>query len=218
MLLGQIPPEQYQEFWRNVQEFFGYTAELAEFENNKKALELLERLEVKGRAPKTGYSRELLSDGWAKNDGCDVRNLILKRDLTEVKIDEKCRVLSGKLKDKYTGQEIEYQRGKNSSAVQIDHIVAVSDAWQKGAQELTPEMRKAFYNDPENLLAVDGPTNQQKGDADAATWLPPNKPFRCQYVALQIKVKLKYGLWVTEAEKKAMSEQLQKCPAQPVND
>ena len=172
----------------------------------------LGKLEVKGRAPKTGYTRKQFGNGWGKINGCSVREVILARDLTDEKIDEKCRVLSGVLNDPYTGQTIHFRRGeKSSSKVQIDHVVALSDAWQKGAQQLSAEEREKLANDPLNLLAVDGPANQVKGDGDTVTWLPSNKPFRCQYVARQIAVKQRYRLWVTEAEKNAMAGILGKC-------
>ena len=95
--------------------------------------------------------------------------------------------------------------------VQIDHVVAMADAWQKGAQQLSAERREQFANDPLNLLAVDGPANQQKGAGDAATWLPANKAFRCQYVSIQIQVKAEYQLWVTPAEHDAMDRELGRC-------
>lgn len=172
----------------------------------------LEKLEIKGRAPKTGYTRKQFGNGWGKINGCSVREVILARDLSEGKVDEKCRVVSGVLNDVYTGRTIQYQRGeKTSSKVQIDHVVALSDAWQKGAQQLPAEERQKLANDPLNLLAVDGPANQAKGDGDAATWLPSNKSFRCQYIARQVAVKRKYHLWITEAEKKAMAGILEKC-------
>jgi hypothetical protein len=124
-------------------------------------------------------------------------------------------VASGVLSDPYTGKKINFIRGvKTSLAVQIDHVVAVSDAWQKGAQQATYAVRNKFYNDPLNLLAVDGPTNGSKSDSDAASWLPPNKAYRCAYVARQVAVKLKYKLWVTTAEKAAIAGVLAKCPSQ----
>lgn len=176
------------------------------------AMEELGKLAVKGRAPKTGYSRKQFGDGWGEIDGCSVREVILARDLTDEKTDEKCRIQSGVLADPYTGKTIHFQRGaKTSQLVQIDHVVALSDAWQKGAQQLTAEQRVQLANDPLNLLAVDGPANQAKSDADAATWLPPHKPFHCQYVARQVAVKRKYQLWVTEAEKEAMTRILLSC-------
>ena len=144
--------------------------------------------------------------------GCSVREVILARDLTETKIDDKCRVLTGTLRDPYTGRTIKFQRGpETSSKVQLDHVVALSDAWQKGAQQLPREEREKLANDPLNLLAADGPANQAKGDGDAATWLPPNKPFRCQYIERQVAIKRKYRLWVTNAEKEAMGKVLAGC-------
>lgn len=188
------------------------TSTQRELFGNSNAKAELGKLEVKGRAPKTGYTRKQFGNGWGKINGCSVREVILARDLTDEKIDEKCRVLSGVLNDPYTGQIIHFQRGeKSSSKVQIDHVVALSDAWQKGAQQLSAGEREKLANDPLNLLAVDGPANQAKGDGDAATWLPSNKPFRCQYVARQIAVKRRYRLWVTEAEKEAMLRILEKC-------
>lgn len=175
----------------------------------------LDTLEVKGRAPKTGYERSQFGDGWASSGGCDTRNAILRRDMTNVTMNEKCQVVSGVLNDPYTGATISFTRGETSSqSVQIDHVVALSDAWQKGAQQLAYERRKELANDPLELLAVEGAANMQKSDGDAATWLPSNKPFRCQYVARQIAVKKKYSLWVTAAEKDAMARVLVTCPAQ----
>lgn len=176
----------------------------------------LEALAAKGRAPKTGYKRSLFGDGWAQQGLCDTRNIILARDLKQAYKDvDNCTVLSGILHDPYTGKEIVFVRGSNtSSLVQIDHVVALSDAWQKGAQQLTPTLRVKFANDGLNLLAVDGGANQSKGDGDAATWLPSNKAIRCSYVARQISVKLKYSLWVTAAEKDAMQRILRGCPDQ----
>jgi hypothetical protein len=180
------------------------------------AVEALADLSVKDRAPKTGYSRAQFGNGWANWSKCDTRQKILVRDLKEVILDEDdCTVLSGVLNDPYTGQEINFQRGANtSSAVQIDHVVALSDAWQKGAATWPEVKRQKLANDDLELLAVDGKTNQQKSDGDAATWLPPNKAFRCQYVARQIAVKLKYQLWLTAVEHDAMAKTLSACPDQ----
>lgn len=178
------------------------------------AARVLNELEIKGRAPKTGYARSQFGDGWLLKDGCDMRNIILARDLKDAVITD-CKVQSGVLYDPYTAKTITFQRGASTSDdVQIDHVVALSDAWQKGAQALTPEERKQFANDPLELLAVEGAANQQKGDGDAASWLPANKGFRCQYVARQIAIKKKYSLWVTAAEKDAMLGVLSACPGQ----
>ncbi|NMR32332.1 GmrSD restriction endonuclease domain-containing protein [Crystallibacter degradans] len=186
------------------------------------ALEQLATIDIKGRAPKTGYSREQFGDGWLDPDrnGCDARNDILQRDLVNETFKpgtSNCVVLTGTLADPFTATTIDFVRGnKTSTLVQIDHIVALSDGWQKGAQQLTASQREAFANDPLNLMAADGPTNGAKSDSDAATWLPPNKGFRCEYVALQTAVKAKYDLWMTQAEHDAIKNILtSSCPDQP---
>lgn len=186
------------------------------------ASEALKTLAIKGRAPKTGYTRAQFGDGWLTISGCDTRNRILARDLTNVayvpSIDTVvCKVATGTLHDPYTASVIQFTRGESTSDdVQIDHVVALSDAWQKGAQLLTPEERVKLANDPLELLAVDGNANQQKSDGDAATWLPANKLFRCNYIARQIAVKQKYNLWITRSEYDAMARVLDLCPGQPL--
>lgn len=195
-------------------------AEVKQEKKSKKksqALRALNKLKVKGRAPSTGYDRELFAEDWDYSFGCDTRNKILRRDLSEYRYrsGSSCIIETGVLLDPFTGQTISFQRGiRTSLDVQIDHVVALSDAWQKGAQKLTSYERFLFYNDPLNLLAVWGPANSQKSDSDAASWLPPNKGFRCHYVARQIAVKSKYSLWVTEAEDQAMRRVLDSCPKQ----
>lgn len=184
-------------------------------------------LPVKGRAPQTGYSRDQFGAAWTDDNddpdghnGCDTRNDILRRDLSDVVIKPGslgCAVLTGTLHDPYTGKTISFQRGATSTdAVQIDHVVSLSDAWQTGAQQWSAAKRIDLANDPLNLLAVDGPTNEAKGDGDAATWLPPNKSYRCAYVARQVAVKARYGLWVTAAEHVAIARVLSGCPDEDV--
>jgi hypothetical protein len=183
------------------------------------AAALLDTLTVKGRAASGNYDRAAFGQAWLDVDrnGCDTRNDILRRDLADVAFTEasSCRVAGGSFEEPYTGQKISFRRGAESSkAVQIDHVVALGDAWQKGAQQLTAEQRQHLANDPLNLIAVDGQANQDKSASDAATWLPPNKNFRCHYVARQISIKAAYRLWVTPAEKDAMKRVLGSCPQQ----
>ncbi|GGD32628.1 hypothetical protein GCM10010915_11260 [Microbacterium faecale] len=187
--------------------------------DGRTALGLLETIPVKGPAAATGYDRVVqFGESWPDTDGngCDTRNDILVRDLQDVDRDGSCRVISGTLVGPYTGKQIAFQRGQDTShLVQIDHVVALQNAWITGAQQTTYEVRVAFANDPLNLLAVDGPTNSSKGSSNAASWLPPNKAFRCDYVARQISVKAAYGLWVVPPEKEAMQRVLSACPDQP---
>jgi len=189
------------------------------------ALAVAAALVVKGRAPKTGYQRADFGPAWTDDalvpdghNGCDTRNDILRRDLDPVSVrsgTNGCLVLSGTLADPYTGTQIAFTRGLGTSTtVQIDHVVALGDSWQKGAQSWSQDERTAFANDPLNLLAVKGSVNESKGDGDTATWLPPNKAIRCTYVARQVSVKAKYALWTTSAERVAMERVLSRCPGQ----
>ncbi|WP_290512190.1 DUF1524 domain-containing protein [Aeromicrobium sp.] len=168
---------------------------------------------MKGRASKTGYSRDLFGQAWfdADRNGCDTRNDILRRDLAARDMKNSCKVLAGTLNpDPYTGRDIRFEYG-GASEVDIDHVVAISDAWQKGAGKWAAGKRLAFANDPLNLLAVEASANRSKGDGDTATWLPSNKSFRCTYVARQVAVKSKYKVWVTAAERDAMIRVLSNC-------
>lgn len=178
---------------------------------------VLATLAVKGKAPKTGYKREAFGKAWADVDknGCDTRNDILNRDLTNIFKDSGCKVKTGVLADTYTGTTINFVRG-NGNLVDIDHMVALGNVWITGGQQLTDVQRLSIANDPLNLRAVDAGANRQKGDSDAASWLPSNKSVRCDYVAHQIAVKAKYKLWVTESEKQAMSTILTACPDFPL--
>ncbi len=165
------------------------------------------------------YRRDEFGSAWSDvdNNGCDTRNDILHRDLTLVTVGRNlCIVLTGELRDPYTNRIVRFDRSRSASAIQIDHVVALADAWRTGAAFWSPDKRLAFANDPENLLAVNGPTNQEKSDDDAARWLPPNRGYRCRYVARQIGVKARYGLWMEMAEREAMIKILSGCPEQPV--
>ena len=185
---------------------------------NDDALTVLNTLAVKGRAAKTGYTREQFPH-WSdlNRNGCDTRNEILNRDLTKVIFKagtRDCKVISGSLIDPYSGKEITFSGTK--STIDIDHVVALSNAWQTGAAYFDKTKRQLIANDPLNLLAVDSNLNRQKGDGDAATWLPPLKSYRCDYVARQIAVKAKYALWVTSPEKEAIVKILEKCVGQKI--
>jgi len=184
------------------------------------ALTVLNSLEVKGRAAKTGYARSQFPH-WSDPDrnGCDARNDTLKRDLTQISFKtgtRDCKVLTGQLLDPFSGKVITFSSTKSN--IDIDHVVALSNAWQTGAAYFDKTKRVAIANDPLNLIAVDAKLNRQKGDGDAATWLPPLKTYRCDYVARQIAVKAKYGLWVTQPEKGAIIKLLEMCEGQKISN
>lgn len=184
------------------------------------AMDALARLAVKGRAPRTGYTREQFGPSWRDVDrnGCDQRNDVLRRDLTDITVKtgtRGCVVLTGVLASPYSGEHVVFTRGVDTSRqVPIDHVVALSDAWQKGAQQWSAARRSEFANDFLVLRATDVRTNTAKSDRDAATWLPPLKSSRCGFVAHQIAIKAKYALWVTPAEHDAMTRVLGGCPEQ----
>jgi hypothetical protein len=179
------------------------------------ATALLATLPVKPALSISGYQRTVdFGTAWLdeNHNGCDTRNDILSRDLTSPTKSGSCTVLTGILVSPYTGATIDFVRGeKTSTLVQIDHLVALGDAWETGAQSLSQAARETLANDPLELMAVDGRSNDEKGDKDASEWLPPNSAFDCTYVARQISVKVTYSLWVTAAEHAAMAAVLAKC-------
>ena len=177
-----------------------------------------------GRAPRTGYSRAQFGQAWTDDaavdgghNGCETRNDVLRRDLLKQTLrpgSNGCVVTAGTLTDPYTGRPLQFTSGKQST-VQIDHVVSLSNAWQTGATSITAAQRQNLANDPLNLQSTASAINQAKSDGDAATWLPSNKAYRCTYVARQVAVKAKYRLWVTSAERQAISTVLVTCGAKP---
>ncbi len=187
-----------------------------------RAAAVLATLVVRAPGAKTGYGREAFGTPWADVDhnGCDTRDDILRRDLGDVRLEpgaRACVVLAGVLADPYTGREIRFERG-GGSEVDVDHVVALGNAWASGAARWPLERRVALANDPLNLLAVEASANRRKQDRDTAHWLPPNPAYHCAYVARQVAVKAKYRLAVTADEREAMATVLRACPEEPLPD
>lgn len=178
-----------------------------------------------------GYDRERYFGGWASN-GCGsatTRDTILARDLKDAVKNPRCQVTSGTLSDPYTGRTIRFRRGRNtSSAVQIDHVVALLDAWESGARDWDQTKRVQYANSPDVLLASDGPANMAKGsgldvngtalyrpqDSGAPdVWMPDNKAYRCDYMAKRAAIKSKWGLTMTPREKQQTVSVLSQCVA-----
>lgn len=190
-----------------------------------KALAKLDTLAVKGKAPMTGYDRDEFGSEWDDSvgtfsysrNGCDTRNDLLKRDLVNVKFDSgsDCDVVSGTLPyEPYTGAKNYYfdsEDDEYATDLDAEHIVALGNVWVTGGFQWTEAKRALIANDPINLMMADPSSNRQKGDADFATWLPSNKSYRCTYAVQQVKVKSKYDLWVTTAEKSALTGVLSGC-------
>ena len=156
------------------------------------------------------YEREEFGSGWGDLDGdrCDTRQEILVRDLVDEVLDaDGCKVLTGTLHDAYTGHTIEFRRGvRTSDDVQIDHIVPLAYAWHAGAYSWTDDQREAFANDPDELLAVDGPTNNAKGADGPAAWLPPSAAAWCGYASRWTALLNRYQLEAEPADAAKLDE------------
>lgn len=182
----------------------------------------LDALTVRASDKAPRYDRSQFGQAWADvtGSGCDTRNEILARDLARpVFRTDGCTVDQGALAEPYTASIVHFKRGADtSSLVQIDHVVALSDAWRAGAWKWDTGKRTQFANDPLNLLAVDGKANQDKGDSTADAWLPPDTGFHCEYVARQVLVKSKWNLSVTPQEGETMRAVLENCPETKIGE
>ena len=161
--------------------------------------------------PPEKYNRvEQFGPAWKDVDhnGCDTRNDILDRDLTFTDKRNACVVTAGRLTDPYSGEQIDFRK-EDASKVQIDHVVALENAWQSGAYNLTQTGREALAN---NLLAVNGHDNMAKGSKSADQWMPPNSAYTCTYASKQVQIKNRYALTVTTPEKQALADALATCP------
>lgn len=175
---------------------------------------LLETVSVSDHADVPGYDPDVF--GWRKDtdrNGCDTRNDVLRRDLSELRIKpgtRGCVVSAGALVSPYSGEHITFVAG-SKSGVDIDHVVARENAWQSGASGWSPEELEAFGNDPMNLLAVEASLNRSHGSRAADEWLPEIDGGACAYGARQVAVKARYGLTVTGAERGALVTLLDGC-------
>lgn len=180
---------------------------------------------VDARVRGSDYRRDAFGRAWDDDNsapggrnGCDTRDEILARDLVETTYASTKRcpqaVQSGTLRDPYTNATVAFLRGNQfGAAVQIDHIVPLAFAWDMGARDWTPELRKRFANDPANLIAVAGRANQDKGDMPPGEWMPPNRAFWCQYAVQFIEVARGYRLAVDAASAARLREATRSCPA-----
>lgn len=203
------------------------------------ATQALKTLAVAPPAGLTGYDRDcgrgsacVFGPAWSDDvevaggrNGCDTRNDLLNRDLQAGQVagvavpkryrePGRCVVIEGVLNDPYTGRPIHFTK-EHAGAVQVDHVVPLAAAWRAGAAAWDPRRRQNFANDPINLLVVDGPTNQGKGDATAEEWMPPNSAYRCEYARIMVTVKAAYALTVTPTEQAALQAALGSCQPAP---
>jgi hypothetical protein len=213
----------------------------------KKAKSTLEKLPVKDVDFRQKYDRKAdFGDGWLDidNNGCDTRNDILKRDMLaydknqqiKYKDNKNCKIESGSLYDPYTNSIKQFQYGtKTSSDVQVDHMVALKDAWLTGAQDWDYNKRVQYANSPDVLISSDGKTNMAKGDGNCAgpswnltvgtcdiwdnptiskvflVWQIPNYSWVCDYESKLVEIRQKWGLFVTSGQKQTYGKVLDTC-------
>ena len=200
-------------------------------DSHSELLRLLGKVSVDSERPQArGYDRDCSpgagcvfgpawtddSDARLGHNGCDTRNDVLRKDLVDIIVDRGtngCVVRSGTLHDPYTGASIAFLRGFNTSrAVEIDHVIPLAAAWDMGASTWSLRRRIAFANDVDHeLIAVDGPANQQKSDSTPASWLPPNKAYRCEYGIKYLQASLAWKLSITQADKEVLALATRTC-------
>lgn len=172
------------------------------------------RLTVAPEVHADTYRRALYGRPWEDTDrnGCDQRDDVLARDLSNVTRDPACHVLSGTFVDPYTGAVVDFRRGPGtSSRAQVDHIVSLAEAWRSGAWQWSPARRLAYATDERVLVATSGTVNQAKGDDDPTAWHPSTPDRACWYARRVVAIKQIYGLTVDEAEMGALIMDLAGC-------
>jgi len=155
----------------------------------------------------SGYQRELFPH-WSVSNGCSTRDRVLIEESTSfAQVDPfGCRVVAGDWLSAFDGRIWD-----DPAEIQIDHLVALKEAWESGAWAWTESQRRYFANDrddPRPLNAITGSVNQSKSDLDPADWLPPLESARCGYIADWIAVKARWQLSIDGRERDAMARYL----------
>ncbi len=158
-----------------------------------------------------GYDRGLFQH-WIDADGtgCDARQDVLAAQvigLPQVDLFDRCVIVEG---DWYSAYDAVVHSGSPSD-LDVDHVVALAEAWDSGASAWSPDMRRQFANDPTNLLAVTASANRSKSDRDVAEWTPPARSSWCLTAMITIEVKVRYSLTVDRAEHDALVALLDTC-------
>lgn len=168
----------------------------------------LSELTVKAEGSTSGYSRDLFPHWITQSGACDTREVVLKRDGTNVSQNSSCAATSGSWYSEYDGET-----WTAAGDVDIDHIVPLAEAWTSGANSWTTAQRQAYANDltRPQLIAVTDNVNQSKSDKDPAEWLPPRAAYHCTYARMWVQVKHYYDLSVDSAEKSALQGILNGC-------
>ncbi|ONI85605.1 HNH endonuclease [Saccharothrix sp. ALI-22-I] len=168
----------------------------------------LAALTVAPEGKMTGYSRDRFPHWSSQGNSCDTREIVLQRQGADVKTDGQCKAISGTWTSAYDGVVV-----TDAGDLDIDHMVALAEAWRSGADKWTDEQREKLANDLGGLqlIAVTASSNRSKGDQDAAKWKPPVQAYWCTYARAMVSVKTLYALTVDEAERDALGAMLQTC-------
>jgi hypothetical protein len=169
---------------------------------------LLDGLTVAAEGSAGGYAREKFPHWHTVSGECTTREVVLQRDGDGVVVDGKCKATAGSWRSPYDGQTV-----TAASDIDIDHVVALAEAWRSGASGWSTEQRERFANDLDNpqLIAVTASVNRAKGDQDPANWLPPNPAYQCTYAQMWVAVKSTWQLTVQQEEKGALAQTLHAC-------
>ncbi|MBT2540652.1 HNH endonuclease [Streptomyces sp. ISL-44] len=162
----------------------------------------------KAEGSSSGYSRDLFPHWSTVSGSCNTRETVLKRDGVNVVQDSACAAVSGTWYSEYDGAT-----WTAAADLDIDHVVALSEAWRSGASSWTTAKRQQFANDVTRpqLIAVTDNVNQAKGDLDPAEWMPSRTSYRCTYARMWVHVKQYWGLSIDSAEKTALVNVLNGC-------
>ena len=181
--------------------------------NSSPTVAVVDDLVIAPESQDETYDRGLFGSGWidADGDGCDTREeVLIVESITPAQVDPYgCQVIAGDWVSAYDGDET-----ADPSDFDIDHVVALGEAWRSGASAWTPERRLAFANhldDPAALIAVTASTNRSKGDRDPASWQPPNRDAWCGFATAWTTVKVQWGLTADQAEVNALRNMLVGC-------
>ena len=152
-----------------------------------------------------GYPTDLDSDG------CDTRDEVLIAD-SQVPVTtgtSLCDVTAGQWYSPYDGVLTD-----NPSDIQIDHVVALSEAWDSGANQWDQAIAIEFGNavgSDDNLQVASRASNLGKSDYDPAEWLPDNTDAICWYVTTWSQIKLDWDLAMDATEYTTVTSILANC-------
>lgn len=168
----------------------------------------LDAIGVTPEGSSAGYDRDLFPHWADQGNSCNTREIVLQRDGEDVAVGSDCYPTSGRWYSVYDAVW-----ANSPSDVEIDHIVALSEAWHSGASAWSTDQREQFANDLQHsqVIAVSSASNQAKSDNDPAEWTPPNSSVHCVYAHEWIDVKYVWGLTIDQAEHDALDVLLGTC-------